>query len=278
MNLKKCADAYRRNGKKTSKSIGLKSDELTEEAKAILWKRVDRQRVAWWKPAQKQILPLYGDESDAVAKAIKGKKPDQLVKAAEKAINSLESEWEKMLKQLNSAIIEDFGQDTADDYGEPKNVSDIELDNKLEMKFTFDPTSAAVRRWLETEATKDVISILATNLDDVKRVILAGVDENIGTRQIAVNLRQFYSDRSPFKAMRLARTEVTKASAFGSEEAAKQSGVAKTKTWLSSRDDRVRDEHAAMDGETVKLGEKFSNGLEFPSEPMCRCVLTFGTR
>ena len=78
--------------------------------------------------------------------------------------------------------------------------------------------------------------------------------------------------------MRVARTEVTKAANFGTHEAAKQSGVVKTKLWLSSRDDRVRDEHEAIDGETVKLDGTFSNGLEYPSEPMCRCVLTFGTR
>ena len=246
-------------------ALRLKSSPLTEEMKAILWKRVDRQRVAWWGPASKQIAPLYEDESDAVAKAISGKAPDKLAGAAEKAINSLKADWVKMMVKLSAAIIKDFGETTAEDFGATK-------------AWSFDPTDAAIRKWIEEEATKDIVTILATNLDDVKRVILAGVDENIGTTQIAKNLRQFYTDRSPFKAMRVARTEVTKASAFGSQEAAKQSGVVKTKTWLSSRDDRVRDEHEQIDGETVKLDEQFSNGLEYPSEPMCRCVLTFGTR
>ena len=137
--------------------------------------------------------------------------------------------------------------------------------------------SAAARAWIAKNGAASVRSILATDLDDVKRVILAGVDENLTTPQIARNLRQFYTDRSPFKAMRVARTEVTKASSFGNMEAARQSKVVKTKTWLTSRDDRVRDEHEAMDGETVGLNEVFSNGLEYPSEPMCRCVLTFQT-
>ncbi len=262
----------------------LKSEGLTEEMKAILWKRVDQQRVAWWSPASKQILPLYEDEDNAVAKAIKGKAPDKLVAAAEKAINSLKSDWEAMMVKLSAAIVKDFGEDTAEAWGATKADVSPAIERVYEYltpetkAWSFDPTDAAIRKWIEEEATKDIVSILATNLDDVKRVILAGVDENIGTTQIAKNLRQFYSDRSPFKAMRVARTEVTKASAFGSQEAAKQSGVVKTKTWLSSRDDRVREEHEAMDGETVKLDEVFSNGLEYPSEPMCRCVLAFGTR
>jgi len=252
-------------------ALQLKSEGLTEEMKAILWKRVDRQRLAWWNPASKQIAPLYEDESDAIAKAIKGKAPDKLLNAAEKAINSLSDDWVNMMVKLSTAIVEDFGSSTAEDWGAVKS------DTSVELKWTFDPTDAAIRKWIKEEATKDIVSILATNLDDVKRVILAGIDENAGTTTIAKNLRQFYTDRSPFKAMRVARTEVTKAASFGSQEAARQSGVVKTKTWLSSRDDRVRDEHEAMDGDTVKLDEVFSNGEEYPNEPMCRCVCTFGT-
>jgi hypothetical protein len=37
----------------------------------------------------------------------------------------------------------------------------------------------------------------------------------------------------------------------------------------------VRDEHAAMEGETVSLDAAFSNGLLFPGEPNCRCVVTY---
>jgi hypothetical protein len=230
------------------------ADDLSEEVKGIIWKRVDQQRVAWWEPASKRIEPLYEDEGVAVQKAIKGLAPGKLVDAAAKAIESLEAEWLKMLITLTTAIVEDFGGDTADDLGAEKS------EKANGFKWTFDPTSAAITKWIEEESTKDIVTILATNLDDVKRVILAGVEENIGTRKIAMNLRQFYEDRSPFKAMRVARTEVTKASGFGSLEAAKQSGVVKTKTWLSSRDDRVRDAHKVgigIDGETVKLGESF---------------------
>lgn len=258
--------------KALSGATELKSEGLTEEMKVILWKRVDRQRVAWWKPASKRIEPLYESESDAVAKAIKGKAPDKLIAAAEKAIEGEKAEWLKMMTALLSALIEDFGSETAEDWGTEKSEKSIET------KWEFDPTSVAIRAWITKHGAEDVKTILATNLDDVKRVILAGVDEDVGTAQIGRNLRQFYSDRSPYKAMRVARTEVTKAASFGSQEAAKQSGVVQTKTWITSRDDRVRDEHEAMDGETVKLDGVFSNGLEYPSEPMCRCVLSFGTR
>jgi len=264
MNLKKCCDAYRHLAK--THVLESKSEGLTEEVKAILWKRVDQQRVAWWGVASKQIEPLYEAQGEAVASVIKGKTPKQMATAAEKAIEGQKPEWLKMMTGLMTVIIEDFGSDTAEDYGGKSFKSP---------EWEFDPTTAAIRKWILTEATKDIVTIAETSLEDVRRVILAGVDENLSSPQIGRNLRQFYVDRSPFKAMRVARTEVTKASSFGSMEAAKQSGVVQTKKWLTSRDDRVRDEHEAMDGEEVGLNEVFSNGLEYPSEPMCRCVLTF---
>ncbi|GAF85937.1 unnamed protein product, partial [marine sediment metagenome] len=59
----------------------------------------------------------------------------------------------------------------------------------------------------------------------------------------------------------------------GSYQAYKQSGVVERKQWLATMDDRVRDEHAAMNGEKVGLDESFSNGLMFPGEPNCRCTV-----
>lgn len=259
--------------------VGIETKSLTEEQKTIIWKRVDRRRVAWWKPASKQIEPLYDAEGDAVAKAIKGKAPGKLVAAAEKAIESLEAEWMKMLSKLNTAIIEDFGDDIAEDLGaEPKALA---VDS--EVKWVFDPYSAAVRAWITKNGAASIKTILATNLDDVKRVILAGIDENIGTPQISRNLRQFYTDHSPYKAMRVARTEVSHAAGFGQRECARQSGVVKTHSWISSRDGRVRDEHVLMDTDEnhdVPFDEPYSNGSMYPGENSinCRCVESYGTR
>ncbi len=242
----------------------------TEEAKTAFWKRVDHRRIGWWGVVSRKFKPLYLDEGKAIDKAIKGKSPNKILAAASSAINNGKSEWEKMMIATMSSIIEDFGNDIAEDLGgEPKSYT------VAESKWEFNPASIAIRKWIIKHGAEDVKSILSTNLIDVKRVILLGVDENLGTTEIARNLRKFYSDRSPYKVMRVARTEVTKASGFGNLEAARQSGVVQKKTWLTSRDDRVRDEHEAMDGETVGLNEMFSNGLQHPDEPMCRCVLTF---
>jgi len=253
--------------KMANKSLNLS----TEEQKTIHWKRVDTRRVAWWGVAQKKFLPLYKEQGADIDRAIKGKAPDKLLAAATKAIAAGRPDWEKMMAAVLTTIIDDFGSDTADDLGAEKATGPGEA------KWIFDPTTPAIRKWIALHGAEDVVTMGETDLLDVRRVILAGVEANQPTTTIAQNLRSFYLDRSEFKAMRVARTEVTKASSYGSLQAAKQSQVVKIKSWLTSRDDRVRDEHAAMDGEEQKLDDPFSNGLDSPSEPMCRCVLIFKT-
>jgi SPP1 gp7 family putative phage head morphogenesis protein len=48
-----------------------------------------------------------------------------------------------------------------------------------------------------------------------------------------------------------------------------------TKTWRAVMDDRTRDSHAALNGETVGFDDVFSDGQDIPSEYNCRCILEY---
>jgi len=84
------------------------------------------------------------------------------------------------------------------------------------------------------------------------------------------------------RAAEIAVSKVTTASNFGTQEAARQGGL-KTKTWQVNSAN-PRDDHAAMDGETVGIGELFSNGMRWPGDPAggaennanCQCSVAFG--
>ena len=223
-------------------------------------------------------------------------KASDLPSVVMEAINSLRGEWEKTITAIQATLIEDFGAEIAEDLGAeiPKTSTQSALPtaersgasgrngNNHEHKWTWDPVSAAVRAWIVTNGAESVKSIMDTNKADVKRILLLSVDEGLTTPQIASRLRQFYTDGSQAKAMRVARTEVSHAAGFGQQEAAHQSGVVKTHSWLSSRDDRVRDEHVAMDTDEnhdVPLDSLYSDGSMYPGEQdiNCRCVETYGT-
>lgn len=85
-------------------------------------------------------------------------------------------------------------------------------------------------------------------------------------------------------AVRNARTMTTGAQNAGRVDSYKRAGrmgIGVTKEWMATLDGRTRDSHRELDGEKVKVDEKFSNGLRFPGDPEgparevynCRCTL-----
>jgi len=83
-------------------------------------------------------------------------------------------------------------------------------------------------------------------------------------------------------AVRQAVSAVTAAASFGAHEAASAAAL-RTKTWRVNSSN-PRDAHLAMDGETVGIRDRFSNGMRWPGDPAggaennanCNCSVEFG--
>jgi Phage-related protein len=244
-------------------TTGAKSLNMTEEQKVAEWKRIDSRRVGWWGVLEKRFEPLYTKLGSAVAK-----NPDSL----DDVLKSLSPEWERTLTAITLTLIEDFGKQTADR---------LKTNNRL-LEFKFDPFSAAIKAWATAHAAESVKTILDTQQSAMHDLITYGISNNLSNTQIAKSIRQFYTDNARSLAMRVARTETAIAAGYGQSAAGKQSGANKRR-WLSSRDDRVRDAHVALDGETVGIDEQYSNGMAHVGDPAggpenicnCRCVEQF---
>lgn len=142
----------------------------------------------------------------------------------------------------------------------------------------YDLLAPSVVAYAKREVGFLVTSVTSTTRDAIAEAVARGVAEGRGARAIAKALEQlpaFNRDR----ALLVARTEATRVTNGAPTEAlqARSAGTGRSflKRWNTAGDERVRDEHAAMEGETVGLNEVFSNGLDFPQEPNCRCVLTY---
>ena len=144
--------------------------------------------------------------------------------------------------------------------------------------FRFDLVRPGIAKFAEEEVGFLVRSITATTRDAVERAVASGLESGASIADIAANLRDLPAfDRD--RAKLVARTESARVM-NGAPTAMLQEREAATgrrfvKVWSTALDDRVRDEHAAMEGEQVPVKAKFSNGLDYPSEPNCRCVVTF---
>jgi uncharacterized protein with gpF-like domain len=144
--------------------------------------------------------------------------------------------------------------------------------------------------WITREALRKATLIADTDRDDVLAAINAGLEEGLGTEEIARNIRKV-SQLTPFRAATIARTETHAAATFGSiesvREAEQELGVRMLKVWLPTMDARTRPDHAAMANHPpVPLDEKFTVGGEMmdrPGDPSasakniisCRCALAY---
>ena len=128
--------------------------------------------------------------------------------------------------------------------------------------------------WLSENARIAAEQINATTKDQVADALLDPAPRSAVRRvfEIAIAVR----------AVQIATSRVTTAANFGAQEGARQGGL-RSKTWQVNSSN-PRDEHALMDGETVGIGDLFSNGMRWPGDPAggaennanCKCSVRFG--
>lgn len=117
----------------------------------------------------------------------------------------------------------------------------------------------------------------------VNSAILQGVLQGEAIDKIAKRLYNV-TDMSRKASVRNARTLVTSAENQGRTDCFKRAenmGIKMEQGWLATLDGRTRHSHRLLDGEWIKVGGTFSNGLKYPGDPSgrpeeiynCRCTL-----
>jgi HK97 family phage portal protein len=110
----------------------------------------------------------------------------------------------------------------------------------------------------------------------------AQLAEAVADEDPSAAVRRVFEVALGSRAARIAGDRVTTATSFGAEDGAKQAG-ARAKVWVVTSAS-ARPSHARLGGETVPVGEPFSNGAQWPGDPIqpaaevagCTCQLDFG--
>lgn len=131
----------------------------------------------------------------------------------------------------------------------------------------------SVKTALKTRAEEFSTSVNDTTFSKLTNTLAEGIAAGEGIDDITKRVNDTYTDFSDYRSELIARTETTAANNKGFEAAFKQSDTATHKEWIATNDSRTREEHVLLNGEIVAIGENFSNGLEYPQEPNCRCVI-----
>jgi uncharacterized protein with gpF-like domain len=109
---------------------------------------------------------------------------------------------------------------------------------------------------------ESVINITRSTGQSIGFFVQRGLENGLSTREIAKNLLQ--DDQSGIfnlgRANRIARTESTRVVNQATTESYRtlqSNGIQVKKQWLTARDEKVRDSHVTLDGQTVAANENF---------------------
>lgn len=169
-------------------------------------------------------------------------------------------ELEGDLSALAFTMAEEIGGATADRFGA-----------------TFDLSVAEA--WLRENARIAAEKVNATTLGALVDELAALADESDPELTESDVLDAVFTVAAGARADELALTRTTSVSSFARQEGASQAGAG-TKVWTVNSS---RSRHPELNGETVAIGENFSNGLAWPGDPSgstadtagCTCSLDF---
>lgn len=129
--------------------------------------------------------------------------------------------------------------------------------------------------------------VTQTTKENISRIVANGIEAGIGREKMADEILQEYEIQTRSRARLIADQETVMTLETGHYDMMQKSG-ATTKTWHHRPQKNPRDgsdggpNHVKMDGETVPIDARFSNGLRYPCDPegparetiKCRCYVS----
>ena len=171
---------------------------------------------------------------------------------------------------------------------EPKTIEPTTNDNGLIITDTYD--LFATLQGAEQDLMERVFvasqGTLARVEQDIMNTLLDGYKSGKGINYVANQITKRFGQLQSWEAKRIARTEIHNSHNTAVMDTYNELGVEYT-MWVSAHDNRVRTyekgdqaDHKILDGEIIRLGDTYSNGLRYPGDtdgPLvewinCRCA------
>ena len=125
------------------------------------------------------------------------------------------------------------------------------------MSIDFDLENPRVAEFLDEKVMKFANEVNSTTIDNLKEQLIEGVQAGEGIPELRRRVQKVFKDATTWRANTVARTEVVGSSNFANNESLIQSGIVKSKTWLTSLDGRERNAHRDANNQTVDVDKPF---------------------
>lgn len=129
--------------------------------------------------------------------------------------------------------------------------------DEYDFDIVFDMDDAEVKAWLKSYVPKFAQEIEKTSRDKLRKALLKGVEEGEGVPQLTKRIREIFEDWTKYRAERVARSEVIRASNAAAKHAYIQSGVVERVIWITHHDHRTCIFCEDMDGKTIEVKSNF---------------------
>lgn len=260
-----------------SKSI----NDLSETQKKVAWRVHDRYRMRMEIRFSRKLKTYFNEIKKEVISNIESQKllkkdgEGQQIEAS-----SVMFDVDNWIGKLRGILSDTALQMIRESFN--RFISQYSIDG-----IVFSPTSDEVQSTIGqfNQKTKTVPQTL---YDELFKELNEGIRLQENVDQLSKRVSRFFDNTVDYRSIRIARTVSNGAVNEGYKIAAKESKLFDKKTWLSMRDDKVRDTHVAEDGQEVGIQEKFKlvNGdeLEMPGDPRakkaesvinCRCMAVY---
>lgn len=154
----------------------------------------------------------------------------------------------------------------------------------LELGFDYEETPEKTESWAKMFLEAALILVAATSLRKIISIIVDAQQKRQSLPKTISRINDAYATFIKGRTPGIASDMIGKVASMAQQIAILQLPVPiedLRQTWVSMRDDRVRDSHADLDGEVRKVGEEFKTNLKFPRDPNapieevanCRCWL-----
>jgi len=182
----------------------------------------------------------------------------------------------RVFTPLETSTIETHGQDALDLLA-------------LEKKFLVD---RSIKKFIQERVFDFSEEITKETNKKLGKALAEGIEAGEGTATLKKRVSQLFASFEKYRSERIARSEVIRASNYGTEAGYEQSGVVEAKEWLTALDERNCQWCARLNGKKIKLGDNyFDKGDSYvgadgdkidldyeniqapPLHPNCRCSL-----
>lgn len=230
------------------KDIPQRKNELTKEERDNHWRKFVKQTDEWELAMKRIAITLFNSQEQVVLDNISASKAWKTGHTKGKA-NSLVQSLADMVKPWMATMVP-FIREIV--WGSGREALDyVGVGGDLNLA-----TETAVE-FLRVHATELMKEINNTTREKLKTSLAEGVKNGDSIPELQKRVKDIFTEATTTRTEMIARTEVLRASNFGTEEAYRQSNVVSGKEWLTAVDDKVCPGCEYMDGKIVGVEEDF---------------------